>query len=104
LNITTYSLHPGAIKTNLQRYFTLEKYLFGWISEYLSKTIEQGSATTIYCATHDVQQNSGRYFSDSNLATPKPYAIDPANAQSLWVLSQEYIDQFEKSANPDPYR
>eukprot|EP01084_Bolivina_argentea_P033218 61471_1 len=66
------SLHPGIIKTGLQRY----NFYFNLMSQYMPslpgmKTISQGAATQIRCAAmsdSEFKKNGGRYFEDCNSA------------------------------------
>ena len=63
--ITAYSLHPGVIDTNL----TANIPLAGLVKMfYKKKTIEQGAATTVYCALKsDLEKETGRHFDDSTV-------------------------------------
>lgn len=58
------------------------------------KTVEQGAATTIWCATSpQLAGRGGVYCENCDIAAIKtegddgvrPYAIDPASAQRLWA-------------------
>ncbi|CAF3961626.1 unnamed protein product, partial [Rotaria sp. Silwood1] len=61
--ITAYSLHPGAIDTNLASRIPLA----GVISlMYRKKTPSQGAATTVFCALKPGLENeTGKYFDNS---------------------------------------
>jgi len=93
--ITSNSLHPGAIATNLQRHTgglqTPEAY---------RKTPEQGAATAALLAGSPLLEGTtGRYFEDCNeadlvdarpgqrLAGLAPYAADLKNAERLWKMA-----------------
>jgi hypothetical protein len=64
------------------------------------KTIEQGAATTVWCATSDqLQGMGGVYCENVDIASPaspeqasgtgvKPWAIEPELAERLWSLSE----------------
>jgi NAD(P)-dependent dehydrogenase (short-subunit alcohol dehydrogenase family) len=102
--ITANAVHPGAIEaTNLSRYLDreyLEQLRTSGVYRY--KTIEQGAATSVLVATsQQLEGIGGRYFEDCNEAPviePDPsqstgsgvasYAVDPANAERLWELSE----------------
>lgn len=65
--VTTYSLHPGVIWTELGRHFVLQIPLWKRILYrpfmYLIKTPKDGAQTTIYCAVEESLQNqSGLYY------------------------------------------
>jgi NAD(P)-dependent dehydrogenase (short-subunit alcohol dehydrogenase family) len=93
--ITANALHPGAIKTNLQR------HVGGRLRTppERQKTPEQGAATsTLLAASPLLAGISGRYFEDCREATTvthrtehyegvAAYALDPNNADRLWETS-----------------
>jgi NAD(P)-dependent dehydrogenase (short-subunit alcohol dehydrogenase family) len=103
--ITVNALHPGGIRTNLQRHVTDEEIArlrarysaanFTW------KTPEQGAATSVLCATSPLLDGvGGRYFEDCNEAGPSEpaasrgvaaYALDPEAAARLWDVSVETL-------------
>ncbi|MEP7023752.1 MAG: SDR family NAD(P)-dependent oxidoreductase [Actinomycetota bacterium] len=106
--ITVNALHPGGIKTNLQRYVTDEELdrlraqsgataASGWTW----KTPEQGAATSVLVAASPLVDGvSGRYFEDCNEAELNQpgsrfgvaaYALDPEAAAMLWKVSEETI-------------
>jgi len=67
------------------------------------KTIEQGAATSIWGATTpQLQGLGGLYLEDCHIAAPavpgqdggiEAYAIDPADADRLWRLSEALVGQ-----------
>ena len=63
--ITAYSLHPGVIRTNLGG----NQFLAGLVIMFFKKkSIEQGAATTVFCALQpDLEEHTGRYFDDSTV-------------------------------------
>jgi NAD(P)-dependent dehydrogenase (short-subunit alcohol dehydrogenase family) len=101
--ITANAVHPGAIEaTNLSRHLDqtyLEQLRASGIYRY--KTVEQGAATSVLVATSpQLDGIGGRYFEDCNEAPVvehptestasgvASYAVDPANAEHLWELSE----------------
>jgi NAD(P)-dependent dehydrogenase (short-subunit alcohol dehydrogenase family) len=104
--ITANAVHPGAIATtNLSRYLDPE-YLeqLRTSGVYRFKTPEQGAATSVLVATSpQLDGVGGRYFEDCNEAPVvgpdaqdaasgvAAYAVDPANAERLWELSQSAV-------------
>ncbi|MGA9292742.1 MAG: SDR family NAD(P)-dependent oxidoreductase, partial [Ignavibacteriaceae bacterium] len=100
-NIRSFSVHPGRILTDLSRYLSdIEQAIGG---EY--KSIEQGAATSIWCATsYELDGKGGVYCMDCNIAAVisnfhlegtgqmltgvLPWAIDPDSAEHLWQLSE----------------
>jgi NAD(P)-dependent dehydrogenase (short-subunit alcohol dehydrogenase family) len=104
--ITANAVHPGAIATtNLSRYLDpeyLEQLRASGV--YRFKTPEQGAATSVLVATSpQLDGVGGRYFEDCNEAPVvgpdaqgaasgvAAYAVDPANAERLWELSQSAV-------------
>jgi len=95
-NVAAYSLHPGAIRTELQRHLSWGDMGMVVLTKVgFFKTIGQGAATSVYLAiAPDVEGNKKdlgmRYFSDSNRAVPAAH-INPENAKRLWDLTEELI-------------
>ncbi|MFN3753732.1 SDR family NAD(P)-dependent oxidoreductase [Flavobacterium sp.] len=111
-NIRAYSLHPGSIGgTELGREASLEQFqklgfldtdgnLLPEVAAKL-KTIPQGAATTVWCATSLLLNNIGGVYCEdcdiAELATEETvgsngvelYSLDEANAKRLWNLSEE---------------
>jgi NAD(P)-dependent dehydrogenase (short-subunit alcohol dehydrogenase family) len=110
-NVRAYSLHPGSIKgTELAREASLELFQqMGFCDangnilpevEASLKTIPQGAATTVWCATSPMLDNiGGVYCEDADIAelahgSPntcgvQPYSLDKTSAIRLWKLSEE---------------
>ena len=67
------------------------------------KNIEQGAATTVWCAVSPQLSNKGGVYcedcdvarmapADSNLDSGvRPWAIDKTTAEALWILSEKLI-------------
>jgi NAD(P)-dependent dehydrogenase (short-subunit alcohol dehydrogenase family) len=102
--IAANALHPGGIRTNLQRYVSEEELnrLRGQMASEISwKTPEQGAATSVLVATSPLLDGvGGRYFEDCNEAEPNQpgtrrgvaaYALDPQAAQRLWDVSVQTL-------------
>jgi len=100
-NVEVFSLHPGGIKTNLQREMKLEEMrAMGWVDEHGNlnerfKTIEQGSSTQTYAATApELNGKSGAYLEDTNISqTHTEESRDENLAKKLWVLSEELVKE-----------
>ncbi|MDQ0065551.1 SDR family NAD(P)-dependent oxidoreductase [Chryseobacterium lathyri] len=120
-NIRAYSLHPGSVYgTDLGREEPIDLYIQmgthdenGKIKpevEARLKTIPQGAATTVWCATSPMLQNIGgvycencdiaeidlgqiehRYDEPATIRGVQPYSIDRENAERLWKLSEEML-------------
>ena len=102
--VTANAVHPGAVATtNLSRHLDpdeLERIKAAGVYHY--KSVEQGAATSVLVATSpQLDGIGGRYFQDCNEAPVVDpataeeagagvagYAVDPANAERLWQLSE----------------
>ncbi|TBU98359.1 oxidoreductase [Stutzerimonas kirkiae] len=121
--VRAFSLHPGSIvSTDLGRNFSREQLLaFGVIDaagnpildpQRQLKTVEQGAATQVWCATHPRLAGIGGVYCENvevaRLVPPEdsrewgsddstrklgvmPYAVDPAAADRLWALSENLL-------------
>jgi len=110
-NVRVYSLHPGSIGgTELARDASLEQFQkMGFCDENGNilpeiaaslKTIPQGAATTVWCATNPLLNNiGGVYCEDVDVAQINTealqskgvqlYSLDETNAKRLWLLSEK---------------
>jgi NAD(P)-dependent dehydrogenase (short-subunit alcohol dehydrogenase family) len=107
--IRAFAAHPGGILTDLGRYMTEEDFKpFGIYRENgvlkgpeWLKNIEQGAATTVWCAVSPQLNNKGGVYcedcdiapmvpADSKLNSGvRPWAVDKAAAEALWILSEK---------------
>jgi NAD(P)-dependent dehydrogenase (short-subunit alcohol dehydrogenase family) len=115
--VRAFAVHPGSIVTDLGRYMTDEDLRGfglsredgpGFIPAGKSvaeggdfKTIEQGAATSVWCATSPRLAGMGGVYCldvdiaevlQSDSATGRgvlPRAIDPKTAERLWTLSED---------------
>ena len=111
-HVRTYSVHPGSIQgTELGREASLELFqdmgfldaegnLLPEVAASL-KTIPQGAATTVWCATNPVLDDiGGVYCEDVDVAElnleneggqggVKPYSLEESNARNLWKWSEQ---------------
>jgi len=92
--ITTYSLHPGVINTNL----TADVPLSGAFTMFFKKkTPAQGAATTVYCALKsDLEKETGRYFDDSTVTNRADKWTDN-DINTFWEWTEKVIQ--ERTAN-----
>ncbi|CAG2240970.1 RDH12 [Mytilus edulis] len=95
--VTTYSLHPGSINTELARHmrvkvkFIMEALYF--IITFFIKTPYEGAQTNIYCAVEESLDNeTGKYYSDCAETTPTKTALDDGAAKKLWELSEKLVE------------
>ncbi|XP_026075688.1 dehydrogenase/reductase SDR family member 13-like [Carassius auratus] len=85
-NVTCYSLHPGAIKTDICRHIVL------WILLLFFADVESGAQTSLYCALQEgIEPLSGRYFSKCAVQNVSAKARDDAVAKKLWEVSERLV-------------
>jgi len=101
--ITANSLHPGGIRTELQRHqeggdVDIEKlkvlpgfYEATTYSGQGYKTVEQGTATTLYAALTPETAEGGKFYCDCAQRETRPYASDPENAKKAWELASKLV-------------
>lgn len=112
-NIRVYAVHPGSIGgTELGREAPLELFqkmgfvdatgnLLPKVAASL-KTIPQGAATIVWCATSPLLNNiGGVYCEDGEIAElcadiscqkgVNPYSLDKISAKKLWALTEDMI-------------
>ncbi len=109
--VRAFSLHPGQIITDLARHLSKEE-LDGFDAfdadgkpkidpEAGMKTVEQGAATSLWCATSPVLEGvGGVYCEDCDIAEVNnhelgrkgvaPWAMDDEAAERLWALSEDW--------------
>jgi NAD(P)-dependent dehydrogenase (short-subunit alcohol dehydrogenase family) len=118
-NVKAYSVHPGSVNgTDLGREAPMDLFkqmgthdADGNIKPEVAsklKTIPQGAATTVWCATSSMLDHIGgvycedadvseldlgniehRYDEVSTLRGVQPYSLDEAHAKRLWKLSEK---------------
>ncbi|KAM3593951.1 uncharacterized protein V6R79_026354 [Siganus canaliculatus] len=90
--VTTYSLHPGSVKTELARHLSGAQSFLIKMARPFSKTPVQGAQTTIYCAVEPtLAAESGQYYSDCAKTKPSAAARDDELAEKLWALTCEML-------------
>jgi NAD(P)-dependent dehydrogenase (short-subunit alcohol dehydrogenase family) len=96
--ITSNSLHPGVINTNIVRNVApILRFGFGLLTKIGGKTIEEGAATSCYVATSSLLgATSGQYFEDCNAVTVigDNHMHDRDQASRLWVASEELTKEY----------
>jgi len=96
-NITSYSLHPGVIRTELGRHIVTgwKKVVFFFaypVYWYFTKDVWHGAQSTIYCAVAPgLEKEGGKYFSDCAVTKPKPDGENDGIAKKLWEKSEQLL-------------
>jgi retinol dehydrogenase 12 len=88
-HVTTYSLHPGVVATDIWRGVP-------WPFRALIKlgmiTPEEGARTTLYCATSDeAGAQTGLYYDKQEAVKPSALALDESLARELWTRSEAWV-------------
>ncbi|XP_029986085.1 dehydrogenase/reductase SDR family member 13b.1 [Sphaeramia orbicularis] len=89
-DVTCYSLHPGAINTELARNTSsvLQMCLKPFTAFFFKNPV-QGAQTTLHCALQEgLEPLSGRYFSNCTVRNVYAKAKDDAAAKKLWEFSE----------------
>ncbi|KAL4425998.1 hypothetical protein ABPG75_010014 [Micractinium tetrahymenae] len=90
--VTAFSLHPGVIKTNLQRHMGFSALVLNVLGGPFMKSMAQGAATSVFAATApELEGKGGAYLADCQVATPSKAGQDGALAASLWEKSEELL-------------
>ncbi|XP_022604500.1 retinol dehydrogenase 12-like [Seriola dumerili] len=86
--VTTYSLHPGVVQTELWRHLNGPQQILWKMATPFTKNSSQGAQTTIYCAVEpSLEKESGGYYSDCAPANCSADGKNDELAQKLWELS-----------------
>jgi NAD(P)-dependent dehydrogenase (short-subunit alcohol dehydrogenase family) len=102
--ITSVSLHPGAVRTDLARYIvgddqfvsmqdaspTLSDELKVLPMMYFTKGVDRGSNSQIYLsALQGGDEVGGKFFVNMKDTKPSPAAMDTEQAKELWEISEK---------------
>ncbi|KAK7603181.1 hypothetical protein V9T40_003180 [Parthenolecanium corni] len=103
--VTTYSLHPGIINTELGRHlhetYPWTSRLANFFIKSFGKTPIQGAQTTLYCALDEKCANeTGLYYAECAVSTPMYRARCDERAAELWNESIKLV----KLENYDPFQ
>mmetsp|Transcript_8890 Transcript_8890/g.15669 ORF Transcript_8890/g.15669 Transcript_8890/m.15669 type:complete len:415 (-) Transcript_8890:45-1289(-) len=104
-NLTAFSLHPGAVQTDLARYIIGEEKFISmkengfsnWkdklVMESLAKfvlTVQEGASTQVFLASQDVGSlEAGKFFDAGKVTAVQAFAADEAKGVALWDVSEK---------------
>ncbi|EMS49665.1 Retinol dehydrogenase 14 [Triticum urartu] len=92
VNISANTVHPGVIVTSLFRNRTIVSALMNTVGRIISRSVQQGAATTCYVAMHpQVQGITGKYFGNCNIANTSSQAVDAELAKKLSNFSLQIV-------------
>jgi NAD(P)-dependent dehydrogenase (short-subunit alcohol dehydrogenase family) len=87
--VSSYSLHPGVVDTEIWR------ALPNWARPLLRLrgllTVEEGARTTLHCALHAPQSETGLYYADCHPIAPAALGQDAELARALWERSETWV-------------
>ena len=87
--VTTYSLHPGVVATDVWREVPA---LIRPLIKLMMISTEDGAATTLYCATSpDMSNETGLYYDKCRVKEPSRAGQDGALAAELWRRSEAWV-------------
>jgi len=90
-NVTANCLHPGSIPTELQRHMSVGS-IFNFVGKPFMKSIPQGAATQVYCATApELVDITGKYFEDCNINESSAAGQNMEDAKKLWDISVKFV-------------
>ncbi|XP_072896251.1 retinol dehydrogenase 12 [Hemitrygon akajei] len=85
--VTVNSVHPGCVRSEITRHSSTLALVWK-ILTFLIKTPKEDAQTSIYCAvTEELDEVSGKYFSDCHLASVAPQGKNDETAKKLWDVS-----------------
>jgi retinol dehydrogenase 12 len=87
--VTTYSLHPGVVATDVWRSVPAP---IAKVIKWFMLTEEEGAATSLHCALSDeAGLQTGLYYDECKPKEPSALAQDPALSARLWTESERWL-------------
>jgi len=87
--VTTYSLHPGVVATDVWR---AVPWPLRWLLKLPLISPEKGASTSLHCATAaGVAAQTGLYYDECRPRTPSRLARDETLARALWERSEAWV-------------
>ncbi|XP_072871693.1 WW domain-containing oxidoreductase isoform X2 [Chlorocebus sabaeus] len=92
--VTSNAVHPGNMMySNIHRSWWMYTLLFT-LARPFTKSMQQGAATTVYCAAApELEGLGGMYFNNCCRCMPSPEAQSEETARALWALSERLIQE-----------
>lgn len=98
--VTSVSLHPGTVRTEIFRglqnnglnFWFIMYTLFFPLLWIMGKDCKQGAQTTIHCAVADeIPEHDGKYFSDCKVVKSSAQSTNMESAKRLWQISEKLL-------------
>ncbi|XP_042868232.1 retinol dehydrogenase 11-like [Penaeus japonicus] len=90
LHIQVFSVHPGAVQSNLGRHIA-GSFTASWYAALILKNSMEGAQTTLHCALEAEQDNHSYYFSDCAVGYASAVARNNDIAERLWHVSEKMV-------------
>ncbi|XP_072364904.1 retinol dehydrogenase 12-like [Scyliorhinus torazame] len=91
--VVVFSLHPGVVRTNLARHLNPAARFGLAVLRPFTKSPSTGAETSIYCAVaNGLEEETGQYFRDSELAASSPASHDDEKSKRLWDVSCQMLE------------
>ncbi len=88
--ITTYSLHPGVVASDVWRSVPAP---IRWVIKKFMISAEDGAATTLHCVSHaNIAGETGLYYDKCMKKKPSKLALDETLAEQLWQRSEAWTN------------
>lgn len=96
--ISVFACHPGnMVSSHLSRNWWFYRLIFAVVRPF-TKSLQQASSTTIYCATSvELTGLTGIYFNNCYFCEPSKAAQSEYLSDTLWKLSEEIIERTLKN-------
>ena len=93
VDITTYSLHPGEIQTNIIRTNGgVTDFIINILTKVLFRTtVEQGAINTLYPVLSPENKETGKYYDEGIQQEPNKIANDQEIVKKLWDVSEKML-------------
>ncbi|GBC02585.1 hypothetical protein RclHR1_00470015 [Rhizophagus clarus] len=93
-HITTYSIHPGIILTNLSHMNTglsISTFIINSLIRMSGISAEQGASNVLYPVLSPENKDTGKYYDEGIEQEPNKVANDPEIAKKLWDVSEQIL-------------
>ena len=104
--ITTYSVHPGIIITDIVREWPLQQTTWGrtlmyWGTWWFTKDVTAGIQTVLCCSVDDeLPHETGEYYSDCARGVLPNSAFQDNDAKTLWERSFDLVQLKSQEIHP----
>ena len=95
--VSTFSLHPGIVVTNISRHLSMFKYkmieiIAKPIMDILFQDARKGAQTTICCAVEqNLERLSGQFFFNCK---PDLLTLSDNESKKLWEVSEKMVEKY----------